>query len=132
MDAVVLGRGTAVVLLPPRRPCRRRPATRHHPAGADAPRPPRRAQANTLDDDWGLRQTEMEVQEESRRRKQYTATRKRRQELESAEVRLGFLVNQVKGWSSEFDRLQSFTGMETRFEPGESHIVDEITRQQAA
>lgn len=76
-------------------------------APCDSPSP---SQASTLDDDWGLRKAEMELTEESRRRKNYFACRKRRSELEAAEVRLGFLVNQVKGWSGEFDRLQSFTG----------------------
>lgn len=108
----------------------------------------------------------MDLAEEGRRRKNYVSARKRRSDLEAAEVRLGFLVNQTKGWSGEFERLQSFTGakavlwsiacllveavqpsvfghtsplwtqrsrccfaagMETKFEPGEPDIVDEIT-----
>ncbi|KAL1524719.1 hypothetical protein AB1Y20_019603 [Prymnesium parvum] len=83
--------------------------------------------ATTLDNDWGLRQAEIELAQENRRRKSYVSSRKRRADLEAAEVQLGFLVNQVKGWSGEFDRLQTFTGMETKFEPGEPHIVHEIT-----
>ena len=34
---------------------------------------------------------------------------------------------QVQGWDSEFERLQSFTRMDSKFEPGQKHIVEEIT-----
>jgi hypothetical protein len=37
------------------------------------------------------------------------------------------LSPQTQGWDYEFERLQSFTRMESKFVPGQSHIVDEIT-----
>lgn len=83
--------------------------------------------AKMLDGDWGLRESEIANAEETRRRRSYVAGRQRRSELEMAETRFGFLSNQVKGWDSEFERLQSFTGMSSKFEPGQPHIVDEIT-----
>ena len=49
--------------------------------------------------------------------------------MESAETRYGYLANQVKGWDNEFERLQEFTGMDQKFEPGAQGIVDEITER---
>ena len=85
--------------------------------------------ATMLDEDWGLRDTELADSEEMRRRQNYVKTRQRRGELEAAETRFGFLANQVKGWDGEFQRLQAFTGMDSKYKPGENHIVDEITNR---
>ena len=82
-----------------------------------------------LDDDWGLRESELEDMEEARKRKLYITGRLRRGELEAKETRYGFLANQVKGWDGEFQRLQAFTGMDSKYTPGEGHIVDEITNR---
>merc|ERR1740133_899523 len=82
-----------------------------------------------LDDDWGLRESELEDMEEARKRKRYITGRLRRGELEAKETRYGFLANQVKGWDGEFQRLQAFTGMDSKYTPGEGHIVDEITNR---
>ena len=82
-----------------------------------------------LDDDWGLRESELEDMEEARKRKLYISGRLRRGELEAKETRYGFLANQVKGWDGEFQRLQAFTGMDSKYTPGEGHIVDEITNR---
>merc|ERR1740130_2151182 len=82
-----------------------------------------------LDDDWGLRESELEDMEEARKRKLYITGRLRRGELEAKETRYGFLANQVKGWDGEFQRLQAFTGMDSKYTPGEWHIVDEITNR---
>merc|ERR1740130_1530899 len=82
-----------------------------------------------LDDDWGLRESELEDLEEARKRKLYISGRLRRGELEAKETRYGFLANQVKGWDGEFQRLQAFTGMDSKYTPGEGHIVDEITNR---
>ena len=60
------------------------------------------------------------------------AGRLRRGELECKETRYGFLANQVKGWDGEFQRLQAFTGMDSKYTPGENHIVDEITNQKTS
>jgi len=87
--------------------------------------------AGSLDEDWGNRQNEIADAEESRRRSLYGEGRKRREHYEAAEVRYGYLTAQARGWESEFERLQSFTGMETKFVPGETHIVDEITARYA-
>ena len=85
--------------------------------------------AAMLDDDWGLRESELEDMEEARKRKLYITGRLRRGELEAKETRYGFLANQVKGWDGEFQRLQAFTGMDSKYTPGEGHIVDEITNR---
>ena len=50
-------------------------------------------------------------------------------ELEGAETRFGFLANQVMGWDSEFARLQTFTGMDSKFELGQQGIVNEISNR---
>ena len=63
-----------------------------------------------LDDDWGLRESELEDQEEAQKRRLYITGRLRRGELEAKETRYGFLANQVKGWDGEFQRLQVCTG----------------------
>ena len=86
--------------------------------------------ANALDDDWAERQTQIADTEEQRRRRSYGSGRERREMYESAEVRLGFLTAQSRGWESEFERLQAFTGMETKFDPREKEgkqVVEEIT-----
>lgn len=83
--------------------------------------------ASTLDDEWGLREEQLAEAEEARRRRIYADARHRRNQLEAAETRFGFLSNQVQGWDSEFERLQSFTRMDSKFEPGQKHIVEEIT-----
>ena len=86
--------------------------------------------ANALDDDWSERQAQIADAEEQRRRQAYGSGRKRRETYESAEVRFGFLTAQSRGWESEFERLQSFTGMETKFDPREKEgkqVVEEIT-----
>merc|ERR1719502_355497 len=82
-----------------------------------------------LDEDWGLRESELDDAEEKRRQRLYTTCRLRRGELESKETRYGFLANQVNGRDSEFQRLQAFTGMDSKFVPGEPQIVDEITNR---
>ena len=82
---------------------------------------------SALDDDWHQRQTELAESEELRRRQEYRAGRKLRSALEAAEVRFGFLTSQARGWESEFERLQAFTGMEKRFAPGDAGVLDEIT-----
>ena len=84
-----------------------------------------------LDDDAQARAGAMQDQEEVRRRQAYAKGRRQRSELEAAEVRFGFLTSQARGWESEFERLQTFTGMETKFTPGQNHIVDEITSRYA-
>lgn len=84
-----------------------------------------------LDDDAAARQGQMQDQEEVRCRQAYAKGRKQRSELEAAEVRFGYLTSQARGWESEFERLQTFTGMETKFAPGQNHIVDEITSRYA-
>jgi len=90
--------------------------------------------ANALDDDWSERQAQIADAEEQRRRQAYGSGRKRRETYESAEVRFGFLTAQSRGWESEFERLQSFTGMETKFDPREKEgkqVVEEITSRYA-
>lgn len=72
---------------------------------------------------------ELDDAEENRRRRTYVVHRMRRGEMESAETRYGYLANQVKGWDNEFERLQEFTGMDQKFEPGAQGIVDEITER---
>jgi hypothetical protein len=91
--------------------------------------------ANALDDDWAERQTQIADTEEQRRRRSYGSGRERREMYESAEVRFGFLTAQSRGWESEFERLQAFTGMETKFDPREKEgkqVVEEITSRCAA
>ena len=73
-----------------------------------------------LDDDAAARQGQMQDQEEVRCRQAYAKGRKQRSELEAAEVRFGYLTSQARGWESEFERLQTFTGMETKFAPGKT------------
>lgn len=85
--------------------------------------------ATALDDDWGVREMELADAEEERRRRVYVQGRLRRAELECAETNFGYLANQVMGWESEFERLQEFTRMDKKFEPGQLHIVDEITNR---
>lgn len=86
--------------------------------------------ATALDDDWSERQGQIADEAEFRRRQTYSKGRKHRENHESAEVRFGFLTAQSCGWESEFERLQSFTGMETKFDPREQEgkqVVEEIT-----
>ena len=80
-----------------------------------------------LEEDWHIRQEDISHDEERQRRLAYSRGRKQRSALEAAEVRFGFLTSQARGWESEFERLQSFTGMDTPFRPGDDHIVEEIT-----
>jgi len=84
---------------------------------------------NTLDDDWAAKQMQLAEDEEMRRREAFKKGRHLRSALEAAEVRFGFLTSQARGWESEFERLQAFTGMEKIFVPGQSQIVDEITNR---
>lgn len=80
-----------------------------------------------LEEEWHAKQQQMEDDEELRRRQLCARTRRQRSELEAKEVRFGYLASQARGWEAEFERLQQFTGMDTRFVPGDHHIVDEIT-----
>ena len=85
--------------------------------------------AAMLDEDWGLREADLDDEEETRKRRLYVTGRLRRGELEAKETRYGFLANQVKGWDGEFQRLQAFTGMDSSYKPGDDHIVNEVTNR---
>ena len=108
-----------------------RPPARSAPSSipslpSPCPRSPISAPSSTLQ---GLKSMELDDAEENRRRRTYVVHRMRRGEMESAETRYGYLANQVKGWDNEFERLQEFTGMDQKFEPGAQGIVDEITER---
>lgn len=49
-----------------------------------------------LDEEWGLREVQVADAEEAQRRRNYANARQRRTDLEVAEMRFGFLANQVR------------------------------------
>lgn len=87
------------------------------------------SRTSELEGDWGVKERELAEAEEERRRREYISSRSRRGELERAETRFGFLANQALGWDAEFERLQSFSGMDEKYQPGEDHIVDSIANR---
>merc|ERR1711871_28677 len=56
----------------------------------------------------------------------FSSSKNRRTNQMKQDARLGYLQNQVKGWDQEFTKMQLHAGMDKKFTPGDSQIIEEL------